>query len=380
MQVPIVEHSFIDLLQISAGYRHSDYTVHGQDPLTLTTVDNKFKTDTYKLAAEFAPIRDIRFRAAYNRAVRAPNIVELFFPTSLGLSGSVDPCAGSTPSATAAQCALTGVSAAQYGTISANPANQYNGKFGGNANLTPEKADTITLGAIVQPRWIPGLALTADYFNIKIKNLIGAPSFVAVLNACMGIAQTADPTQCARVQRNPANGSLWQGQNGFVVLTNQNFRGVGLFTKGFDFSGSYSRKFGGLGTLNASYVGTLLTKLGSPAGLGRRAVPGSTPSPKWRHKLRVGFDYAERSRALRSVALLLGRPLRRCGGRPGLRGQHSQPVHGSDRKAHSAGQPAAERGELLRSRADCADHEQVQPAFRCQQHLRSSAAACGWSR
>ncbi|MEO8455917.1 MAG: TonB-dependent receptor [Sphingomicrobium sp.] len=295
VQVPIVEHNFIDLLQISAGYRHSDYTVHGTDPVLLNTVDNKFKTDTYKIAAEFAPIRDIRFRAAYNRAVRAPNIVELFFPTSLGLSGAVDPCAVAnpgvdTPSASLAQCQLTGVTAAQYGNIRSNPANQYNGLFGGNANLTPEKADTITLGAIVQPRWIPGLALTADYFNIKIKNLVGAPSSSSIITQCLG----GDAEACARIRRNPNNGSLFQGSglvnNGYVILTNQNFSGLGLFTKGFDFSGSYSRKFGGFGTLNASYVGTLLTKLGSPQDSGVGRFAGSTPSPKWRHKLRVGFS------------------------------------------------------------------------------------------
>jgi iron complex outermembrane receptor protein len=283
VQVPIVEHNFIDLLQISAGYRYSDYKVHGAG------VDNTFKTDTYKVAAEFAPIRDIRFRAAYNRAVRAPNIVELFFPTSLGLSGAVDPCASASPSGTLAQCQLTGVTAAQYGTINANPANQYNGLFGGNGNLTPEKADTFTAGAIIQPRWVPGLALTADYFSIKVKNLIGAPSFAGTFSDCFG----GDASACARIQRNPANGSLFQGTTGFVVLTNQNFSGLGLSTKGVDLSGSYAHKFGGLGTLNASFVGTYLMSLKAGTGSGGEQVgrfAGQTPNPRWRHKLRVGFQ------------------------------------------------------------------------------------------
>ena len=182
------------------------------------------------------------------------------------------------------------MTAAQYGNIRSNTANQYNGLFGGNGTLTPEKADTVTLGVIVQPRFIPGLALTADYFNIKVKNLIGAPTFAGTFNACFGIGQPADPSACARIQRNPANGSLFQGTSGFVVLTNQNFSGVGLFTKGFDFSGSYSRKFGGMGTLNASFVGTYVKQLGSPADPGVGRFAGSTPSPKWRHKLRVGFQ------------------------------------------------------------------------------------------
>ena len=287
-QIPIVEHNFIDLLQLSAGYRYSDYKTDGLG------VKNAFTTNTYKLAVEFAPIRDIRFRAAYNRAVRAPNIVELFFPQTLGLSGAVDPCSGPIGTGgivdgggTLAQCQLTGVTAAQYGNISPNAANQYNGLFGGNPSLSPEKADTYTAGVIVQPRFIPGLALTADYFNIKIKNLIGGPSFAGTFGDCFA----GDASACARIHRAPGTGSLWLGQAGFVELTNQNFTGLGLFTKGWDFSGSYSRRIGGLGTLNASFVGTLLNKLGSPGATGNQVgrFAGTTPSPKWRHKLRVGF-------------------------------------------------------------------------------------------
>jgi outer membrane receptor protein involved in Fe transport len=275
IQIPIVEHNFIDAFTINAGYRYSNYHVAA----------NSFNTDTYKIAAELAPIPDIRFRASYNRAVRAPNIVELFFPTSLGLSGAVDPCAGDTPTATLAQCQLTGVSAAQFGKISPNPANQYNGLFGGNPNLLPEKADTWTAGVILQPRFVPGLALTADYFDIKVKNLIGAPTFATVMAQCIA----GNAAQCALIHRAPGTGSLWLGTSGFITLTNQNFTGTGLFTKGFDFQGSYSRRLGGIGTLNASFVGTYVTKLGSPADSRPGTFAGSTPSPKWRHTARLSL-------------------------------------------------------------------------------------------
>ena len=83
IQIPIVSNSFFDELTFSAGYRYSDYEV----------ADRHFSTDTYKVALEFAPIKDIRIRGSYNRAVRAPNVVELFSAQSLGLTGSVDPCA-----------------------------------------------------------------------------------------------------------------------------------------------------------------------------------------------------------------------------------------------------------------------------------------------
>jgi iron complex outermembrane recepter protein len=289
VQVPIVEHSFIDLLQLSAGYRFSNYKVAG----------NSFNTDTYKLSLEFAPIRDIRFRGSYNRAVRAPNVVELFTPQLVGLFGNADPCANRAvtdanplglPSATQAQCALSGVTAAQYGTILRNPSNQYNGLAGGNPNLQPEVADSWTGGVVIQPRFIPGLALTADYFNIKVKNVIGTPAYLGVLNSCMGLnGETPDPTQCALINRDQF-GSLWITPNGFVTIINQNFPGVNLATKGWDFSGSYSRKFGGMGTLNASFVGTLQGKTATLGGAGTGEYNAdSIPINKFKSKMRVGF-------------------------------------------------------------------------------------------
>jgi iron complex outermembrane receptor protein len=281
IQLPIVEHNFIDAFTITAGYRYSSYRVGA----------NSFTTDTYKIAAELAPIPDIRFRASYNRAVRAPNIVELFAPQAIGLSGTIDPCQGPVGAngvveggATLTQCQLTGVTAAQYGVIGGNPANQYNALFGGNQNLRPEKADTLTLGVVLQPRFIPGLALTADYFDIKVKDLISAPAFQGVFDACFG----GDSASCALVHRNPGNGSLWLG-NGYVELTSQNFTGLGLFTKGIDVQGSYSRRLGGLGTLNLSLVGTYLSKLGTPTDSRPGTFAGSTPSPKWRHTARASL-------------------------------------------------------------------------------------------
>ncbi|HET9398878.1 MAG TPA: TonB-dependent receptor, partial [Sphingomicrobium sp.] len=282
VQLPIVENGFIHDFNINAGYRFSNYHVAG----------NSFNTDTYKIASELAPIPDVRFRGSYNRAVRAPNIVELFSPQSLGLSGVVDPCAGAVGpggivegGATLSQCQLTGVTAAQYGRISPNPANQYNALFGGNPNLLPEVADTYTLGVVLQPRFIPGLAITVDYWNIKIKDLISAPSFQGVFDACFN----GDAASCALIQRAPGTGSLWLGTEGFVELTNQNFSGLGLFTKGFDFQGNYSRRLGGLGTLNLAFVGTYVKELGTPADDAPGTYVGSTPSPKWRHTFRAGL-------------------------------------------------------------------------------------------
>ena len=78
--------------------------------------------------------------------------------------------------------------------------------------------------------------------------------------------------------------------NGYISLLNSNVPGVGLFTKGWDFSSSYSRRIGGLGTLNASFVGTLQGETATLGGAGTGHFNAAVyPINKWRHKLRVGF-------------------------------------------------------------------------------------------
>jgi outer membrane receptor protein involved in Fe transport len=282
LQIPIIEHSFIDELSVTGGYRLSSYHV----------ADRSFSTDTYKVEGRFAPIRDIRFRASYNRAVRAPNIVELFQPTRSILSGTTDYCAGDDPQAafafaTAAACALSGVTAAQYGNLQPSPAKQYNAVAGGNVDLTPETADTWTMGVVLQPRFVPGLAITVDHFNIHVKDVVGNIPWQTILSTCLTTG-----TLCDLIHRDQF-GSLWRTPEGFISLQNAN---VGeLKTKGFDFQGTYNHRLGGIGTMNVSFVGTLLKELFS-------SFPGSafdctglygsscgTPNPKWRHKLRVGL-------------------------------------------------------------------------------------------
>ncbi len=299
VQIPIISHSFIEEFTVTAGYRYSDYKV----------ANNHFNTDTYKLAVELAPVHDLRARGSYNRAVRAPNVVELFSPVFVGLGGTVDNCAGPAVGGlvngfTAAQCAFSGVTAAQFGNINANPANQYNAQFGGNVALSPEKADTYTLGVIVQPRWIPGLAFSVDYFDIKIENLISTLGFQTILSQCLS---SGDPFFCSKIHRNPNNGSLWQGTTGFIETTNVNIGG--LRTKGWDLNGTYSRRLGGMGTVNVSYVATILDTLEIDTGVvpltgtgdGKFECAGfygntcgsflsGAPNPKYRHKLRLGFN------------------------------------------------------------------------------------------
>ncbi|MHB8286457.1 MAG: TonB-dependent receptor plug domain-containing protein, partial [Caulobacteraceae bacterium] len=141
VRIPLVSNKpFIKDLSLDTAYRFSDYSTSGT-------------TNTYSIEANYSPTSDIRFRAGYNRAVRAPNINELFAPQAVATGEfTSDPCAGATPIDSAAQCAHTGVSAAQYGHISANSAGQYNGLTGGNPDLQPEVSDSYTAGIVFTPR------------------------------------------------------------------------------------------------------------------------------------------------------------------------------------------------------------------------------------
>ncbi|MEG0040465.1 MAG: TonB-dependent receptor, partial [Massilia sp.] len=100
-RIPILQKQpFADQLNVTASYRKSDYST-GQ------------KTSSYGAGIEWAPIKEAKFRFSYQRAARAANVVELYTPAGLGLYDmSSDPCAGETPTATLAQCARTGVTAA----------------------------------------------------------------------------------------------------------------------------------------------------------------------------------------------------------------------------------------------------------------------------
>jgi iron complex outermembrane receptor protein len=296
--IPLLEHKpLAESLGLDVGYRYSSYNLG-------------FNTNTYKFGVEWAPINDFRLRGSYSRSVRAPNIGELFAPQAVGLDGSTDPCANKTgvaPKATQAQCALTGVTAAQYGNIGSNSAAQYNGFIGGNPNLQPETADTYTAGIIITPSFVSDLSMSFDYFNIKIKNTIGAIGADTIINSCI---TTADPVFCNAIHRDP-NGSLFRTLNGFINDTTVNFGS--LTTRGVDAKVNYRQPLPSLGSLIFNLEGTRLINLGTQPLTGGPAYDcagyfGTTcgaPNAKWRHVFNTtwatpwsGFDLTARWRYL----------------------------------------------------------------------------------
>ncbi|MCJ2188155.1 TonB-dependent receptor domain-containing protein [Novosphingobium beihaiensis] len=286
IEIPLIQDGIVQNLSFNGGYRYSHYKISN---------GRKFNTDTFKLGVDFAPVSDIRFRAGYNRAVRVPNIQELFAPQIIALDGVSDPCAGITVSASDVGCLAQGLTIGQ--STNGNPAEQYNGLIGGNPNLNPEKATTKTLGVVLQPRFLPRFTLSVDWFDIKVKNAIQGYGADAILDSCVN---DENLEACALVNRNPA-GSLWLSADGYVTDIPQNVGGVK--TRGFEFNGSWSTEIGSTGTLSLNMVGTLLDRyivddgLTTPyecAGVYGPTCGGSaaTPLPTWRHKARATFRTA----------------------------------------------------------------------------------------
>jgi outer membrane receptor protein involved in Fe transport len=274
----------VEQLAFEGGYRYSDYSTG-------------FDTDTWKLGLSYKPVDSLRLRGSFQHAVRAPNVGELFSLQQVALDGTTDPCAGPDPEPTQEECARTGMTAAQYGNVLANPANQYNGLIGGNPDLQPETADTTSFGFVFQPNFLQGLTVAIDYFDIQIDDTIGGVGADLAINTCVA---TGDPFFCDLINRDQF-GSLWLNNSGFIVDTNLN-TGT-LSTKGFDIQAGYGFDVGSVGRLGFNLVGTYLSELVNQplpgadsydcAGFYGATCSGVTgfggPSPEWRHSFRVDW-------------------------------------------------------------------------------------------
>lgn len=281
VRIPLIEGApGAELLATNISYRHSD-------------IDTGVKANTYGVGVEWQPIAMVKVRASHQKAVRAPNINELFSPAGNNLyDNDADPCAGATPTATAAQCARTGVTAAQYGRIQDSPAGQYNYLAGGNPNLKPETAKSNTFGIVLTP--MRNLSVTVDYFNIKVADTISNVQPVTTLNKCL---ESGDPRFCGLITRDSL-GTLWLLPQAQIIGTNTNIGS--LKTSGVDVGFAYTQKIAGYGSAGLTMNGTLLKSFeveelpgdGSYdcTGLYNGSGKCGQPRPKWRHKLRGNWN------------------------------------------------------------------------------------------
>ncbi len=248
--IPVIEGAvFAEELTVDLGYRYSDYSTD-------------HTTDTYGIRSGWAVNTDIKIRASYQRAVRAANIRELFRPEGLNLFDmDADPCGGSTPPRTLQECARSGVSAAQYGNILNNPAQQYNFLQGGNVDVSPEVSDTYSLGFVWTPVFIDGLTLSVDWYSIEIENGIDEMSPEFILNQCLDGNNAFCNGELQSVRRGP-RGDLWLGSDinssGYVTSILDNLATENV--EGWDISADYELEMDNMGGLSVSNTMSIVDK------------------------------------------------------------------------------------------------------------------------
>jgi iron complex outermembrane recepter protein len=240
--VPLIRDSFIHDLTLNGAARISHYS----------TVGTAF---SYNAGIEFSPVQDIRFRGVYARATRAPNIGELFTPPSQTYpTGLVDPCLGVTATSTGALAANCRADPGVAANIAANGAFTLNqadiqgvsGFNRGNPDLDVEKADSITVGVVINPRsisWLRNFALTVDYFDIKIKDAIVFTPRQFILDQCYGQGQQEF---CQFITRR-ASGTGQNSPGSLEFIDSGPTNSGGLETEGVDATLSYRSRLDALG-------------------------------------------------------------------------------------------------------------------------------------
>ncbi|QAY77094.1 TonB-dependent receptor domain-containing protein [Sphingosinicella sp. BN140058] len=275
---PLVQDKpFFRSLTVEGGIRYSSYKVDA--PGTP-----KYNTTTWKAAANWEPVNGLRLRGNYQRAVRAPNINELFAPTVVGLTNlATDPCRGTRPignAALTAVCLLQGAPASSIGSIGNPTAAQANGTFSGSLALRPETADSYTVGVVFQPQFVPGLSVTVDYYHIRIKNAITQPTPDDIVSGCFGdsngsaiTAASVNNLACQLFRRDPVTGQLSgdPGTTGGLVFPVSNSGRI--LTDGIDVGVNYRRDLG-FAKLNLSFQGNYTRRSQFQA-----TVPGSLIPP-----------------------------------------------------------------------------------------------------
>jgi iron complex outermembrane receptor protein len=244
-------------LNLTAGYRHSDQDVSGSG-------------DSWNVGLEWRPIQSLFIRGSYQQAIRAPNIGELF-SASLGAEFTVgdptsspnngDPCDIRTASRMGpngddveAICIAQGMAPGLVDTFQ-HTTTALPSSTGGNVNLDPETADTITFGFV----WTPDLgsndlSLTVDYWQITIDDVIKTIDGPAVLQRCFNptFNPTLDPGNvfCQLVARGSATGTVTDVSTNFLNLAS-------LETSGIDVQVNHAIDIGSTRLLTNASVGWL---------------------------------------------------------------------------------------------------------------------------
>ncbi|MBC2667461.1 TonB-dependent receptor [Novosphingobium flavum] len=212
--VPVLKGSAIGTLDLNGAVRYTNYSTSGS-------------VTTWKVGGSYEPVPDLRFRAVYSQDIRAPSLYELFAGKQQTTSPLTD--------------------------RHTNSSSNVNVITSGNPGLTPEKARTLTIGAVFSPRFLPGFNLSVDYYRINIKDAIAQPfTYIQMADLCEASGGTNEV--CAQISR-PLPYSNTTSANFPNEIRVQNLNLARTKLSGVDIEASYRRPMGG-GTIGVRLVAT----------------------------------------------------------------------------------------------------------------------------
>jgi outer membrane receptor protein involved in Fe transport len=268
----------------------------------------------YNIQGIYSPVSDLKFRASYATSVRAPTQGDLYSAQSQNFAFLADPCDQNNINAgpnRVANCAAAGVpttyNAATAAACSGTAFNFAVGSpwrnclaltvsqpfsNGGNPTLVEERGKSVTLGAVLEPSFVPGLSFTVDYYSIKVSNLIATLGAQTIINLCYDSSNGLSNPACATVNRNPATGLFVDPA---VIAGGINF--AAQRTKGIDFDLAFRKTFDNGDKLRVRALATRVLSLNNYINPQQPLEPNRQLSelgdPKWAANFNISYDFGD---------------------------------------------------------------------------------------
>lgn len=275
LSVPLLRDlPFVKALDLDLAYRYSSYTTAGP-------------SSTWNVQGGWAVNDSVKFRSGLARAVRAPNIDDLFSPAGDNFLGVSDPCSieqiNSGGAARLANCKAV-VPTGYKSTDFSNPSV----RTGGNPALKPEIGTTFTAGVVLTPSFVPGLSATLDYWLVKIRNGQASLDPNSILRNCYDSGVAA---QCGLIQRR-ADGSIFRINGTTVNIGREKVTGYDL---GVTYAFNLDRfGLGYIGDFRAGFDGSYVPQsyvLQNPAQLTSKLYRAGTAGyPKLKGNVRLNWE------------------------------------------------------------------------------------------
>lgn len=253
--VPLAEDKpFFQQLDVNGAVRYAKYNASGLvysfagGVSSSTPSSSSFNATTWKLGANWAPVEDIRFRITRSRDIRAPSIIDLYNGSQFSSS----------------TVTFNGTTVPLFQLTRGNPA------------LTPEKADTLTAGVVLKPRFLPGFQASVDYYKIDVGNAIAGLLAPQQVNLCAA----GDQNFCA----------LQSFSNGALTVITPPFNLNAQSVRGWDIEAQYRTNLGSGRLSLRGYLNINTEDLIRPAVGSVINQRGASTNPRWRATLQANYE------------------------------------------------------------------------------------------